>query len=293
MRSLFSAVAAVLLSFSVTQFAVAADDFETPIIGVHVVDLADAKKPIRDVLKLELPTNAGVVVLKVQPYGPADKAGIRPLDIITSIDGKQIKANSDFQTIAKTFKAGEKCKISGYTQPARNAASRRWRRGTVEIRPAKRKDVILAAMKKEVDEIKERSFFEHRDTPSTGTQSDVKVYFSVKDGKAEGLRMVIRYVGEDWLFINQFAFKANGKTFTIAPPLLDGVERDHAAGRIWEWYDFPVEAKERAMLDSILADNEPLLRCEGKQYKKDRTLEVDERERLSLVLLAFKVMGGE
>jgi serine protease Do len=37
----------------------------------------------------------GVLVQEVQPGGPADKAGIKPLDIITTVDGRSIKDGDD------------------------------------------------------------------------------------------------------------------------------------------------------------------------------------------------------
>ncbi len=37
----------------------------------------------------------GVIVLNVQPGGPADKAGLKPLDIIVTIDGRAIKDGDD------------------------------------------------------------------------------------------------------------------------------------------------------------------------------------------------------
>jgi membrane-associated protease RseP (regulator of RpoE activity) len=273
--------------------ALADDDLDRPFMGLRVAELADAREAIRDILKLALPTKEGVVVIKVASYSPAQNAGIRPLDVITSIDGKRIRSVDEFDNFAKTFKVGAKYKLAGYTQPAKNAATRKWRHGTVEIRPVKMRDVIFAAMTEQVDKVKDRSFFEHRDTPGFGAESDVKLYFSTKDEKPEGLRVRIQYVATDWLFIGKFTFKADDKTFTIEPPPFNGVERDHNGGKIWEWYDIPVTAKERTMLEAIATSRETILRCEGRQYQKDRTISPEERDRLRTVLLAFKAIGGE
>ncbi len=148
------AVASVFAAHSTSD----ADELDAPTIGIAVAALADAKGPIQDTLKLSLPTNDGVVVLRVLPYSPAEKAGIHPLDIVASINGKRMKSVADFSDVAKTFKVGEKCKVDGYTQPPKNAKNRKWRHGTVEIRPVRRRDIYLAAMKVDVDKIKERSF---------------------------------------------------------------------------------------------------------------------------------------
>jgi len=85
----------------------------------------------------------------------------------------------------------------------------------------------------------------------------------------------------------------NDKTLTITPPALRGVQRDHAARKIWEWYDIPVAEKERAVLDAIAASRESILRYDGAQYRKDRTISDEEQNRLATVLAAYKAMGGE
>ena len=179
MRCLLSAVAAAILWASAAQFAFVADDLDTASVGLFVAELADAKAVFRE-MKLTLPTKEGVLVIKVQPYSPAQKCGMRPLD-----------------------------------------------------------------------------------------------------------------TADDWLFSRSYTLKADGKTFAITPPPLSGVERDNAAGKIWEWYEIPVTKKEIPMLDAIVAGRELHLRYDGRQYFKDRSIGEEERSRLATVLAAFKAMGGE
>jgi S1-C subfamily serine protease len=54
-----------------------------------------------------LPNKTGVIVADVQPGGPADKAGIKPKDVITAIDGQQIKTESDLPRILAQHKPGD------------------------------------------------------------------------------------------------------------------------------------------------------------------------------------------
>ena len=55
----------------------------------------------------ELQNEHGIFVDSVEPDGPADKAGIKSQDVITSINGKQIMKGQDLiDTIAGQMRSG-------------------------------------------------------------------------------------------------------------------------------------------------------------------------------------------
>jgi serine protease DegQ len=57
--------------------------------------------------QLGVSASAGVVVLDVVGGGPADKAGIRPGDVITALDGKQLATVEDFLAALRPHRPGD------------------------------------------------------------------------------------------------------------------------------------------------------------------------------------------
>jgi len=57
--------------------------------------------------QLDLPTTEGVVVLNVVPGGPADRAGLRPGDVITAVDGEPTPTPEDFLSLLRPHKPGD------------------------------------------------------------------------------------------------------------------------------------------------------------------------------------------
>ena len=66
----------------------------------------------------------GVLVQEVQPGGPAEKAGLKPGDIIITIDGRSIKDGDDLVNEIASRRPGSTIRL-GY--PARRQAGRRHR----------------------------------------------------------------------------------------------------------------------------------------------------------------------
>jgi serine protease Do len=62
----------------------------------------------------------GVLVQEVQPGGPADKAGLKPGDIITSIDGRSIKDGTDLVNEIASRRPGSTVRL-GYVREGKQA----------------------------------------------------------------------------------------------------------------------------------------------------------------------------
>jgi serine protease Do len=61
-----------------------------------------------------------VIVNEVQPGGPADKAGLKPRDIITTIDGRGIKDGDDLVNEIASRRPGSTARL-GYTRDGKPA----------------------------------------------------------------------------------------------------------------------------------------------------------------------------
>ena len=75
---------------------------EHPYIGVSFSPITDEVQEAQN-----LPVNSGAYIASIEQGGPADKAGIKPRDIITKIDGKAIDSKNTLDTIINTYKVGD------------------------------------------------------------------------------------------------------------------------------------------------------------------------------------------
>jgi serine protease Do len=60
---------------------------------------------------LKLPRSAGVIVADVDPGSPAEEAGLKPLDIVTSLDGRRVEYARDFELIFYRRLKGDKVTV--------------------------------------------------------------------------------------------------------------------------------------------------------------------------------------
>lgn len=69
-------------------------------------------------------------------------------------------------------------------------------------------------------------------------------------------------------------------------------ERDHDS-KIWEWYDENLTDADLQMIRAIIASKEAVIRFNGRQYRKDRTITASQKAALQNVLDAYKALGGK
>ncbi|MGE4158789.1 MAG: S1C family serine protease [Planctomycetota bacterium] len=75
---------------------------QRPLLGVY-----DNQERLTDLLKEQLGISHGWIVGSLSKGGPAEKAGLRPRDIITSIDGREVHGFSDVQAAVRNRKPGD------------------------------------------------------------------------------------------------------------------------------------------------------------------------------------------
>lgn len=156
-------------------------------------------------------------------------------------------------------------------------------------REAQEKERRLAratkAMKKKVDELEGITWYTDSSTPSS--ESSFHIYFGKKTG-IPWLRLVTRYYGSDWLFVQSFFVVADGQRFEY--PQTDFKQDHHTS--VWEWRDAMVEDRDMVMIKAVIASKKATIRFVGRQYYKDHVISADEKKALERVLDAFAAMGG-
>ncbi len=81
-----------------------------PYLGIRIETLEDYAKR-SDSIKFD-GVKTGVVVVTIEPDTPAYKSDLRPADVITEVDGKQVKTADELRKIVLTKRVGSKVNLS-------------------------------------------------------------------------------------------------------------------------------------------------------------------------------------
>ncbi|RPI44261.1 MAG: Do family serine endopeptidase, partial [Betaproteobacteria bacterium] len=83
------------------------------------VVIQEVNQALADSFKLDKPE--GALVSNIEPGGPADKAGLRPGDVIRKLNGQTIVASGDLSTLIGQSKPGEQVSLEVWRQGKREA----------------------------------------------------------------------------------------------------------------------------------------------------------------------------
>ena len=104
-------------------------------LGVGLTDLSPELRT-----HFGAPEDAGVMVAKVEPGSPAEKAGVKVGDVIASIDGKGVKSSWDVQSKVRGYEDGQQVPVEV------------WRNG-------KAQNLVISVVEKERTELDVAPFF--------------------------------------------------------------------------------------------------------------------------------------
>jgi S1-C subfamily serine protease len=76
-------------------------------VGLHPVELPEALAA-----KLKLASPRGLIVVSVEPAGPADRAGVLIGDILVALDGKPVADTDDVQSALAGESVGRTMRVS-------------------------------------------------------------------------------------------------------------------------------------------------------------------------------------
>jgi S1-C subfamily serine protease len=254
----------------------------SPAIGIRIVNADQVKETFKN-KKVVLP-QFGICILGIEQNSPAQKAKLKELDYITSVNGNPVRKHED---LAPLLTIGKESELTVYRVVYPRNGKPKWQKANIKIRPVSHHDIYLNALSKEMDEFTEVSTYRHPRSPTRpSSKSELFAYISVKES-VPTLKLQIQYVANDWLFMRKFLIKTDNGTFELA---VHKRYKDNSGGKIWEWCRTIVGNKEKEVLEAIVKSNKVTLRHEGSTYYKDRELTRDEILRLQTVMLSYEIM---
>lgn len=118
------------------------------------------------------------------------------------------------------------------------------------------------------DEFKEITWLYSKTKPAYANTKAFYTYIGINKQGHAWRRLVIRYHGEDWLFVQSIVIKTDKNTYTLTA---DDVKRDNNT-EVWEWIDIVVGEGEDIILHDIIHSQQTKVRFVGYQYHHDWTL---------------------
>jgi Do/DeqQ family serine protease len=94
---------------------IAKGEVNHPFLGIQMVTLTpEVKNTLNNDPNSSITTNQdrGVLIIKVQPDSPADKAGIRAGDVITQINGQSVKTGDQVQQVVNGIQVGDQLRLN-------------------------------------------------------------------------------------------------------------------------------------------------------------------------------------
>lgn len=261
-------------------------DFDRPTLGCVFVSMEAARQSVRD-----FPTKEGMVLLHSPKSSPLGRVGLNGLDVITHINKRKVRNDDDFDKAMESLKQGVAIEIVGYS-PIDGEERLRWKKGTLKVTPVTLRQFIKDSVRIDHDKFKDITYYFHREQPEH-ENDDVSMYLYKSADAPLGAILRMNYNADDWLFVKSFSFVGGDVRFDIKPTLLTEVQRDNARGRVWEWYDAKLDDHLIDKLKTLAESSKPSMRYDGRTSKFDRTITMQEQQRLRVMLMAKLLFESE
>ena len=148
-------------------------------------------------------------------------------------------------------------------------------------------------MNKKYDDVNEITWYRDKTSPAYVNYNGFYSYIGQSEGSKPWLRLAIQYAADDWLFIERYIIKVDGKTYTISEDSYGEIKTDNGSGGIWEWLDRQVGTSEYEIIKAVANGKDVKIRFSGKDYHKDKTITQQQKSALKNVLDAYEALGGD
>jgi len=147
-------------------------------------------------------------------------------------------------------------------------------------------------MNKKYDDVNEITWYRDKTSPAYVNYNGFYAYIGQSNGSKPWLRLAIQYAADDWLFIESYTIKVDGKTYTISENSYGEIKTDNGGG-IWEWLDRQVGSSEYEIIKAVANGKDVKIRFVGKDYHKDKAITEQQKTALRNVLDAYEALSGD
>lgn len=165
----------------------------------------------------------------------------------------------------------------------------------VEIQSKEKERLANATkkMSKKYDDVNEVTWYRDKSSPAYVNYNGFFAYIGQSNGGKPWLRLAIHYAADDWLFIESYIIKVDGRTYTISEDSYGEIKTDNGSGGIWEWLDRQVGSAEFEIIKAVANGKDVKIRFSGKQYYKDKIITEHQKTALKNALDAYEALGGD
>lgn len=194
----------------VTAFSsVFAKDFDSPFVGVEVVAVADASNPFKEE-RIRFPSKIGVYVVRVDPKSPANKAGLKEGDIVTSVDKKKTHNTAQFLEVISKLEPGKDAVFSGYGKHDTG-----WAPGNVKVLTTSYGEYLESSATKAEDEFTGTVTYRSPYNDYSPRQTHLNTAVSKADGNSGYQYRARLLYADNPSFLASAIFKTDGEKITV------------------------------------------------------------------------------
>lgn len=261
-------------------------DYNRHFLGFEVVDLSDVKGKYKE-RKIKSPNKKGAVVSQVTPYSPVYHAGMRTADLILEVSGKRVVNKDEANAAIKVIPPGKEVpiKIYGYRKVSRKSRKFRWKTITIKVASVTHGDWLFGMLRTDFDEVEKVSIHSSKFSPESRAVSSLYLKIREEPKKKPELFVQIQYFADDWLFVKDYTLSIDGEKKLLKPE--EKMFRDNSRGSVWEWQTISVNDDLLKTLKLVAESKKTILRYNGSDFYKDRTVSEEEKTLLTIMLSTY------
>lgn len=153
----------------------------------------------------------------------------------------------------------------------------------------KRADYLYTKMRIKEDAIAGITWFTDKSSPNYLNTNAFYAYIGRDINYKAWLRLIIRYCGDDWLFINKIIINVDGENYQITENEYDEFKSDNSGGQVWEYVDRKVTDSEYEIIKKVSESTKANVRFSGKQYYKDITISQQQKQALKNIVELYEI----